>query len=249
MKIVGIETFTLRIPTVKPIALDLSEHRLVVARIHSDSGPEGLGYTLVFGGAGSEAVEAYTRRLSELLIGEDPLLVGRLWDKMYRADRGIRRVGIAGCAVSALDIGLWDLAGKAANLPLAKLWGATTDRVDAYGSGGWGSYSIDDLIAEGKRYAAVGCRYYKMKVHSPDPRVNRQRVEAVRKALGDAVQMMVDVNQKLGVPAAIHRAASVPLGRMEKPEDVAHVIAFLAGPRSGYMTGQALSVDGGLVMH
>jgi len=45
------------------------------------------------------------------------------------------------------------------------------------------------------------------------------------------------------------RRASVPLGRMEKPEDVAHVIAFLAGPRSGYMTGQALSVDGGLVMH
>jgi meso-butanediol dehydrogenase / (S,S)-butanediol dehydrogenase / diacetyl reductase len=45
------------------------------------------------------------------------------------------------------------------------------------------------------------------------------------------------------------RAAQVPLGRMEKPEDVAHVIAFLAGPRSGYMTGQALSVDGGLVMH
>jgi NAD(P)-dependent dehydrogenase (short-subunit alcohol dehydrogenase family) len=46
-----------------------------------------------------------------------------------------------------------------------------------------------------------------------------------------------------------HRAAQVPLGRMEKPEDVAHVIAFLAGPRSAYMTGQALSVDGGLVMH
>jgi meso-butanediol dehydrogenase / (S,S)-butanediol dehydrogenase / diacetyl reductase len=45
------------------------------------------------------------------------------------------------------------------------------------------------------------------------------------------------------------RASQVPLGRMEKPEDVAHVIAFLAGPRSGYMTGQALSVDGGLVMH
>src|SRR5215510_6272270 len=43
-----------------------------------------------------------------------------------------------------------------------------------------------------------------------------------------------------------HRTASVPLGRMEKPEDVAHVIAFLAGPRSGYMTGQALSVDCGL---
>ncbi|HWM79686.1 MAG TPA: hypothetical protein VNS56_19050, partial [Methylomirabilota bacterium] len=134
MKIAAIDTFTLRVPTVKPIALDLPEHRLVVTRIHTDSGPEGLGYSLVFGGAGSEAVEAYARRLAELLIGEDPLLVGRLWDKMYRADRGIRRVGIAGYALSALDIALWDLTGKTANLPLAKLWGATTDRVDAYGS-------------------------------------------------------------------------------------------------------------------
>jgi NAD(P)-dependent dehydrogenase (short-subunit alcohol dehydrogenase family) len=45
------------------------------------------------------------------------------------------------------------------------------------------------------------------------------------------------------------RAAQIPLGRMERPEDVAAVIGFLASPRAGYMTGQALSVDGGLVMH
>src|SRR5258706_10122433 len=45
------------------------------------------------------------------------------------------------------------------------------------------------------------------------------------------------------------RQESVPLGRMERPEDVAAVIGFLASPRAAYMTGQALSVDGGLVMH
>ena len=45
------------------------------------------------------------------------------------------------------------------------------------------------------------------------------------------------------------RARTVPLGRMERPEDVAAVIGFLASDRAGYMTGQALSVDGGLVMH
>ncbi len=45
------------------------------------------------------------------------------------------------------------------------------------------------------------------------------------------------------------RLAQVPLGRMERPEDVASVIGFLASPRAGYMTGQAISVDGGLVMH
>jgi NAD(P)-dependent dehydrogenase (short-subunit alcohol dehydrogenase family) len=55
-----------------------------------------------------------------------------------------------------------------------------------------------------------------------------------------------------GLPAAEftrRRQASVPLGRMERPEDVANVIGFLAGSKAGYMTGQAISVDGGLVMH
>src|SRR5438067_2091374 len=63
MKITAIDTFTLRIPTQKPIALDLPEHRLVVTRIHTDAGTDGLGYALVFGGAGSESAEAYPRRL------------------------------------------------------------------------------------------------------------------------------------------------------------------------------------------
>src|SRR5437667_6580586 len=209
MKITAIDTFTLRIPTAKPIALDLPEHRLVVTRVRTDAGLDGLGYSLVFGGAGFEAVEAYARRLAVLLVGEDPTQVGRLWDKMYRADRGIRKVGVAGYALSALDIGLWDVTGKAAGLPLAKLWGAVTDRVSAYGSGGWGSYSLDDLIGEAKRYTAMGCRYYKMKIHHPDPLENRKRVEAVRKAVGDGVRLMVDVNQKLDVDGAIRQARAL----------------------------------------
>jgi D-arabinonate dehydratase len=206
MKITGVDAFTLAVPTVEPIALDLPEHRLVVTRVHTDTAHEGLGYALVFGGGGSEAVEAYARRLATLLVGEDPTMVGRLWDRMYRHDRGIRKIGIGGYALSALDIALWDLTGKAAGLPLARLWGAMTDRVAAYGSGGWGSYSVNDLIGEAKRYAAMGCRYYKMKVHAADPVENRRRVEAVKKALGDGVRMMVDVNQKLDVEAAIRQA-------------------------------------------
>jgi L-alanine-DL-glutamate epimerase-like enolase superfamily enzyme len=206
VKITAIDTFTLRIPTAKPIALDFPEHRLVVARVRTDDGPEGLGYSLVFGGAGSEAVEAYTRRLSALLVGEDPTLVGKLWEKMFRADRGLRRVGIAGYAVAALDIALWDIVGKAAGQPLAKLWGALTDRVPAYGSGGWGSYTVDDLIAEARRYVAMGCRYYKLKIHAADPYDNRRRVEAVKKALPGGIGLMVDVNQKLDVRGAIRQA-------------------------------------------
>jgi L-alanine-DL-glutamate epimerase-like enolase superfamily enzyme len=115
--------------------------------------------------------------------------------------------GVAAYALSTLDIGLWDIVGKAAKLPLFKVWGASTDRVPAYGSGGWPGYSVDDVIAEALRYKAAGCRYYKMKIHDPDPRVNRQRVEAVRKALGDGVRMMVDANQKLDVLGNIRQAA------------------------------------------
>ena len=164
MKITAVDTAILRIPTRKPIALDFPHHSLVVAHVRTDEGVSGLGYTLAFGGGGVESIQAYlVTRLAPLLIGQDPLFVERLWERMYRADRGIKRQGIAAYALSALDIALWDIAGKAAGLPLYKLWGAVTDRVAAYGSGGWPSYALEDLIGEAQAYVARGCRYYKMK--------------------------------------------------------------------------------------
>jgi L-alanine-DL-glutamate epimerase-like enolase superfamily enzyme len=207
MKITAIETRLLTVPPPKPMALEFPHHKLVVAEILTDSGLRGLGYSLVFSGGGAEAVLAYLdTRLKPLLLGEDPLAVERLWDKLYRGDRGVRRVGLAGMALSALDIGLWDLAGKAAGLPLYKLWGAMTDSVPAYGSGGWGKYTDKDLVGEAEKYAAAGCRYYKLKIHDPDPHANRKRVELVRRALGDGVRLMVDVNQKLDVVANVRQA-------------------------------------------
>ncbi len=210
MKVTRVESFVLRIPTAKPIALQYPEHRLVVARVHTDEGFTGLGYSLVFGGGGAEAIHVYLEtRLVPMLIGEDPLFVERLWQKMFHGDRGIKRQGVAAYALSALDIALWDLAGKAAGLPLFKLWGAVTDRVPTYGSGGWPKYALEDLIGEAQRYVAMGCRYYKMKVHHPDPRENRRRVEAVRKALGEGVRLMVDVNQRLDVLGNVRLAQAL----------------------------------------
>jgi len=207
MKITAVDTAILRIPTRKPIALDFPHHSLAVAHVRTDEGVTGLGYTLAFGGGGVESIQAYlVIRFAPLLIGQDPLFVERLWERMYRADRGIKRQGVAAYALSALDIALWDIAGKSAGLPLFKLWGAVTDRVAAYGSGGWPNYALEDLIGEAQAYVARGCRYYKMKIHHPDPRVNRARVEAVKKAVGDDVRLMVDVNQKLDVLGNIRQA-------------------------------------------
>jgi D-arabinonate dehydratase len=208
MKISAVDSFILRVPTKKPIALEFPEQKLVCAHVRTEEGLAGLGYSLAMGGGGAEAIQVYLEtRLKPLLLGQDPLFVERLWERMYRSDRGIKRQGVAGYALSALDIALWDVMGKATNQPLYKLWGAVTDRVPAYGSGGWPGYSIEDVIEEALRYKALGCRYYKMKIHDPDPRVNRQRVEAVKKALGDGVRMMVDVNQKLDVLGNLRQAA------------------------------------------
>jgi L-alanine-DL-glutamate epimerase-like enolase superfamily enzyme len=208
MKITSVESLILTVPTSKPIALEFAHHKLVVARIATDEGITGLGYSLAFGGGGAEAIKVYLdTRLTPLLLGEDPLFVERLWQRMFRGDRGIKRQGVAAYALAALDIGLWDIAGQAARLPLYKLWGAVTDRVPAYGSGGWGRYSVNDLVGEAERYAAMGCRYYKMKIHDPDPRENRKRVEAVRQAVGDRIRLMVDVNQRLDVLANLRQAA------------------------------------------
>ncbi|MBI3824934.1 MAG: mandelate racemase/muconate lactonizing enzyme family protein [Candidatus Rokubacteria bacterium] len=245
MKVTRIESAVLAVPMVKPVALSFAEHRLVVATLHTDDGPTGLGYSLCFGGGGAEAVQVYLEtRLKPLLLGEDPLFVERLWEKMYRADRGIKRQGVAAYALSALDIGLWDIVGKTAGLPLYKLWGAVTDRVDAYGSGGWGDYAIDDVVGEAQKYAAAGCRYYKMKIHDPDPRENRRRVEAVLKALGERVRLMVDANQKLDVLGAIRQAQALEdldLVWLEEPvlaDDVAGCAEVARAIRIPVATGE-----------
>src|SRR5262245_64444374 len=115
MKVTSIESTVLSIPTVKPVALEFTEHRIVAAVLHTDAGIDGLGYTLAFGGGGAEAIQAYLEtRLKPLVVGEDPLFVERLWERMFRADRGIKRQGIAAYGISAIDIGLWDVVGKAA---------------------------------------------------------------------------------------------------------------------------------------
>jgi L-alanine-DL-glutamate epimerase-like enolase superfamily enzyme len=207
MKITAIDTCVLTVPTPKPMALQYPHHKIVVAQISTDEGIRGLGYSLSFNGGGAEAVHTYLEtRLKPALIGEDPTFVERLWEKMFRVDMGVRKLGTAGYALSALDIGLWDIVGKVAKQPLYKLWGAANDRIPAYGSGGWAKYSIDELVNEAQKYAALGCKYYKMKIHHPDPAVNASRVAAVKKALGSGVRMMVDVNQGRDVLGNIAQA-------------------------------------------
>src|SRR5207253_9578275 len=117
MKITSIDTALLTVPTPKPMALQYPSHKLVIAQIATDEGLRGLGYSLVFNGGGAEAVLTYLdTRLKPALIGQDPLFVERLWEKMFRVDMGIKKQVIAPYSLSALDIGPWALARKGAKL-------------------------------------------------------------------------------------------------------------------------------------
>jgi len=157
------------------------------------------------------------------LIGKDPLDIEKLWNEMYWEVRGYGRKGIAFCAISAVDIGLWDLKAKAANLPLYKFLGAYTDSVPIYGSGGWTNFSEQELVKEMSDYVESGIPRVKMKVgkdFGQSEREDIQRVETVRKAVGDDVAIYIDANNGYYRKQSIYMAKEFEqyqVGWLEEP--------------------------------
>ncbi len=125
------------------------------------------------------------------------------WIDLYRADSGGRiYTGPVNRAVSHLP-----MPTKTARFRSDRFAALADPDTAARLTEAAGTVRVARARAEAQRYASLGCRYYKMKIHHPDPRVNRQRVEAVRRSLGDGVRLMVDVNQRLDVLGAIRQAA------------------------------------------
>jgi L-alanine-DL-glutamate epimerase-like enolase superfamily enzyme len=207
MKIRAIKTSTLNVSAPPPRNSYYPHNTYVVARIQTDEGIEGLGYTMLVGGDGASSVRAYLEdNLVPRLIGEDPLQIGKLWHKLYDADRGLRKKGIPMYAISAIDIGLWDVLGKSLGRPLWQIWGGSPDPLPVYGGGGFLSYTIADLVKEAEATFAIGARHYKMKVGLPNVMENVERVRAVRKAIGDAPRLLVDANQRMDVHTNVRLA-------------------------------------------
>src|SRR5215472_16936338 len=133
MRITAITTEEYRWPRHKPISNGLHTYThsgLDLVRIDTDEGITGIGL-----GAGGEVGRATVARLSGELIGEDPIDVERLWHRMW-IPKLIGRRGLTTRAISAIDIGLWDIRAKVAGMPLYKLLGGYRDRVPTYIAGG-----------------------------------------------------------------------------------------------------------------
>jgi len=207
----------------------------LVVEVETDSGLVGLGEAGSAGGPLASTQVVVEQELKPLLLGEDPLRIERLWQKMFLRTRQHGRRGIVMHAISGVDIALWDLAGKVATLPLYRLFGGYRDAVEAYASGGFYQEGKDiaALADEAGSYVARGFRAMKMKVgRNPSTQTNLRemlahhdvcmvsldedlaRVEAVRKALGRDGKLMVDIN------CAWSPALAIQMGKAMEPYDL-----------------------------
>jgi L-alanine-DL-glutamate epimerase-like enolase superfamily enzyme len=157
----------------------------------------GLGLTYAGSSAGTVALDAATTLLAPLVVGQSPLMVEGLWERMYRESLLHGRAGSVMRALSAIDIAIWDHNARAAGLPLWQYLGAYTDgTVECYASGGYyrEGKTAERLADEMEHYIALGFRSVKMKVGRLGLDEEERRIAAVRKRIGPDVRLFLDAN-------------------------------------------------------
>jgi L-alanine-DL-glutamate epimerase-like enolase superfamily enzyme len=213
MKITAAESFVLKTPVGPAIAdsMQFVTHLEFAGLIvRTDAGLSGTGYTVTVGHGGSVIQEALDALFIDDLIGKDPRNVREIWQQLYFGkSHWIGRAGATTMAQSAIDIALWDINAKAAELPLWQLLGGARQAdIPIYNThAGWLNYSIDQLKDEALQLLEQGYAALKMKVGLADSREDSRRVEAVRRTIGDKTLLMVDANQKWDLMQACHAAS------------------------------------------
>lgn len=152
-------------------------------------GVAGLGYSYIDAAAAGVVRDL----LAPVVVGLDAFAVPMAMAAMLRAVRNHGRPGLVACAISAVDVGLWDLKAKLLDVALADLLGAARHAVPVYASGGFTSSDLDQLAAELAGYVAAGHRRVKIKI-GREPAIDEDRVRVARAAIGDGVELMVDAN-------------------------------------------------------
>ena len=192
----------------------------VVVEVETDAGITGVGH----GNWATGAIETIVdETLSKLVVGEDPRQRERLWDMMYRATIPFGRKGAAVEAISAVDLALWDIAGKEADKPVYELLGGPAkDEIPCYASN---LHPVDHekLSREARDYAEKGFDAMKLRFrYGPEAgrsgmKENEKIVETVRDAVGDEIEIAGDAYMGWSV-----RYAKKMVERLE-PYDMAWV--------------------------
>jgi L-rhamnonate dehydratase len=211
MKITNVEAFYLALPKIEQ-RTDSSQDALLV-KVTTDAGIVGWGEvdgSPLVAKAVIDAPSSHTiaSGLRAVLIGEDPLQTTKLWNKMYQSTLYFGRNGATIQAMAGVDLALWDIKGKAFNKPIVELLGgALRDRMRVYSSNMF-QFTIEATVARAKRAIDTGHTGVKFgwEPFGRDEGMDLRYVEAVRRAIGDANDFMLDVGLVWDAKTTIRRA-------------------------------------------
>ena len=257
MKITHIRTHIVCLPAAEPLADGPPAfgptYDFVTLEIGTDAGIEGIGLTF-FGGALTGTLRAAVDALGALTIGMDPRKPELVAATLAQAAGSAGPGGIYTLALSAIDIALWDIAGKACGLPVYKLLGGLRDSVPTYASGAlMRPFPLAVMERSAARLKERGFMQMKMQLALPGhttPDIEVERARVIRAAVGPEVELMCDINQRWDVRQAISIGSRLEEVRFTWLEDVvacddykglARVADALATPLAGgeYLYGLA----------
>ncbi len=207
-RITSLSFFDAESPLSRPIAdatHEIPSINFIVARLTLAEGTVGEGYLLAFhfnpaairGALADVRVLAIEREVHAMKA------FNRACDESFEY---FGATGLLRWARGVVNLAMWDAWGRHLGKPVWQLLGTHAERVPAYGSGGWLSYSNDELIAEATGYVKRGFTAVKLKVGAREPGRDLERIAKVREAVGPHVQVMIDANQGFDYPAALELA-------------------------------------------
>jgi len=181
--------------------------------VETDVGIEGYGEAFYFGGPPTIVAMIIEQALGPQIVGRDPFDSTVIWDRLYNWTRDQGQKGVTIAAISAVDIALWDIKGKALDLPVCKLLGgAFRSRARAYATGLYEPQNVEDvietLIEEALQYKAQGFQGMKLKI-GYSPATDVAYVRAIREAIGPELVLMVDANHAYNALEALHLARAL----------------------------------------
>lgn len=178
-----------------------------IVRISDSDGAQGIGYSYTIGQGGPAIMSLLKETLAPQLIGQDADQIDRIWRSLMFSTHATAVGAITSLALAAIDTALWDLRCKRAALPLYKMAGGSKERVPMYTTeGGWLHIDTQALVNDALQAQSLGFAGAKIKIGRPHLSEDRARLKAVRDAVGDSFEIMVDANQSFSRAEATRRA-------------------------------------------
>lgn len=178
-----------------------------IVKITDSDGASGIGYSYTIGQGGPAVMSLLHDTLAPQLLGQDANEIERLWRMLMFSTHATTVGAITSLALAAIDTALWDLRCKRASLPLYQLAGGAKDSVPMYTTeGGWLHIETQALVDDAVLAREQGFAGSKIKIGRPHLSEDRERLSAVRAAVGDQSEIMVDANQAFSRAEATRRA-------------------------------------------